>query len=94
MSQEPFVPIDVVAQHFAVSTATVRSWVKNKYIPSDTYVKLGNTYRFQLSRVTDALTAMEKTETETPEGEPILADWLEELVGEDNDATINLDNDL
>lgn len=62
--QEPFVPIDKVAEHFSVSISTVRTWVRQNRIPRDTYVKLGNTYRFQLSAVADALTAINSGEQE------------------------------
>ena len=60
---ESFVPIDEVAKHFAVSVSTVRTWVRQNRIPRDTFVKLGNTYRFQLSAVAKALT---EANTENP----------------------------
>mgnify|MGYP001814446378 CR=1 FL=1 len=52
---EPFESIKEVAQHFAISTSTVRSWVRSGRIPSDTYFKLGNTYWFRLGAITAAL---------------------------------------
>ncbi len=43
-----FVPIENVANHFAVSISTVRAWIRTNKIPSDTYIKVGSTYRFKL----------------------------------------------
>ena len=57
---EPFVPIEDVAKHFSVSISTVRAWVRQKHIPKSTYVKIGNTYRFRVGDVADALTTAEK----------------------------------
>ena len=55
-TESPFVTIEEVAKHFAVSVATVRKWVKSGTIPKNTYLKIGNTYRFHLQDVTAALT--------------------------------------
>ena len=46
-----FVPMDKVAKHFAVSVSTVRGWIRTNKIPSDTYIKLGSTYRFKLAEL-------------------------------------------
>tara|TARA_R110000824_G_scaffold47475_1_gene135169 strand:+ start:2612 stop:2863 length:252 start_codon:yes stop_codon:yes gene_type:complete len=59
---EPFVPIEDVAKHFAVSISTIRAWLRQGHIPKDTYVKLGNTYRFKLPAVEAALTNKAKEE--------------------------------
>jgi|TARA_R110000822_G_scaffold89022_3_gene205890 excisionase family DNA binding protein len=61
---EPFVPIEDVAKHFAVSISTIRAWLRQGHIPKDTYVKLGNTYRFKLPAVEAALTNKAKEEEE------------------------------
>ena len=53
---EPYVPIEDLAKHFAVSVSTVRAWVRQGHIPKSTYIKVGNTYRFNKTNVTDALT--------------------------------------
>jgi excisionase family DNA binding protein len=50
-----YVTIDRAAQHFSVSTSTVRAWVRNSVIPKETYIKLGTTYRFNLRDMTEAL---------------------------------------
>ena len=53
--KEPFVPIGDVAEHFCVSVSTIRAWLRSGRIPEGTYIKLGTTYRFKVSAVTDAL---------------------------------------
>jgi len=58
---EPFVPIEGVAKHFAVSISTIRAWLRQGHIPKNTYVKIGNTYRFKLPAVAEALTAQAET---------------------------------
>jgi excisionase family DNA binding protein len=55
MADDNFVPIERVARHFAVSISTCRKWVKQGKIPRNTFIKLGNTYRFNLPAVTAAL---------------------------------------
>lgn len=50
-----YVTIRDVAGHFNVSVSTIRNWVRAGTIPADTYIKVGDTYRFSLSRVEDAL---------------------------------------
>lgn len=69
MSQEPFVPIETLAKHFAVSVSTIRAWLRQGYIPSDTYVKIGNTYRFNVSAVVQALSAKPKNDVKMIEPE-------------------------
>jgi len=74
MSTEPFVPIEDLAKHFTVSVSTVRAWVRQDLIPKHTYVKVGNTYRFCVSKVVEALTAPaaapEPTQETPPEAQP------------------------
>jgi hypothetical protein len=62
---EPFVPIEDLAKHFTVSVSTVRAWVRQDLIPKDTYIKVGNTYRFSISKVVEALTTAPKAEPPT-----------------------------
>jgi len=64
---EPFVPIDEVAKHFSVSISTIRTWVRNGQIPSDTYIKLGNTYRFRLGAITEAILSSSPEQHKQPE---------------------------
>jgi excisionase family DNA binding protein len=67
--EKPFVPIEELAKHFTVSVSTVRAWVRQGHIPKDTYLKIGNTYRFNLSKVVDALSNTPKNEPEVPKTE-------------------------
>ena len=55
MADTPFATIEDVAKYFVVSVATVRTWLRNGTIPKHTYLKVGNTYRFNLPEVADAL---------------------------------------
>lgn len=63
---DKFVPIEELANHFAVSISTVRTWVRQGYIPKETYLKIGNTYRFNLPRVIDSLTGVHDGRAERP----------------------------
>ncbi|OUV41181.1 MAG: hypothetical protein CBC71_05785 [Rhodobacteraceae bacterium TMED111] len=76
---EPYVPIEDVAKHFSVSQSTVRAWVRQKHIPEDTYVKIGNTYRFCLSDVATALTKISSKRSEETVSEDSLAELDEDL---------------
>jgi predicted site-specific integrase-resolvase len=67
---EPFVPIEDLAKHFTVSISTVRAWVRQGLIPKETYIKVGNTYRFSVSKVVEALTSAPKPEPEKTEPTP------------------------
>jgi hypothetical protein len=65
MSQGPFVPIEECAKHFTVSVSTIRSWIRQGFIPKDTYLKIGLTYRFDLSAMVQAFSA--RADDELPE---------------------------
>ena len=67
---EPFVPIEDLAKHFTVSVSTIRAWVRQGLIPKETYIKVGNTYRFSVSSVVAALTSAPKDDVKEPEPEP------------------------
>lgn len=69
MDQEPLVPIEVLARHFTVSVSTVRGWLRQGHIPKDTYVKIGNTYRFNVPAVVQALSAKPKSDVQLIEPE-------------------------
>tara|TARA_R100000687_G_scaffold69438_1_gene58826 strand:+ start:140 stop:424 length:285 start_codon:yes stop_codon:yes gene_type:complete len=51
-----YVPIDEVAEHFSVSISTIRAWLRQDRIPNHTYIKVGNTYRFCIPEISEALT--------------------------------------
>ena len=55
MQDEPYVPIERVAKHFAVSVTTVRIWVRDNTVP---HLKVGGVYRFKISKVEEALQAI------------------------------------
>ena len=44
-----------MADHFNVSVSTIRTWIRNKSIPRSTYLKVGNTYRFDISKIEKTL---------------------------------------
>ena len=47
--------IEDVAKHFKVSVSTIRIWVRDGHIAPWSYIKIGNTYRFNLQRVAESL---------------------------------------
>lgn len=47
------VPIEDLAKTLTVSITTVRAWVRTGLIPGHTYVKIGNTYRFDKEAIID-----------------------------------------
>tara|TARA_R110000823_G_scaffold304706_1_gene426427 strand:+ start:43 stop:291 length:249 start_codon:yes stop_codon:yes gene_type:complete len=65
-----FVPIENVANHFAVSISTVRAWIRTNKIPSDTYIKVGSTYRFKLPELeAELLGKPVSVEEQAPQGD-------------------------
>jgi|TARA_R100000329_G_scaffold126992_1_gene105664 excisionase family DNA binding protein len=58
--ETPYTNINSVADYFQVSISTIRKWVQNGSIPTDTYIKVGEVYRFRLDDVEAALTAAQK----------------------------------
>lgn len=54
MMSDNFVPIGDVADKFSVSKHTVRQWLRQGKIPADLYVKIGNTYRYNLQGIENA----------------------------------------
>jgi|TARA_R110000823_G_scaffold231715_1_gene358366 DNA-binding transcriptional MerR regulator len=59
-----YVPIEELAKNLSVSVSTIRGWVRNKYIPEDTYIRVVNTYRFCVDDVVAALSAAKGRPTE------------------------------
>tara|TARA_R110002012_G_scaffold183819_1_gene350308 strand:+ start:51 stop:302 length:252 start_codon:yes stop_codon:yes gene_type:complete len=72
---EPFVQIEELAKHFAVSISTIRAWVRQGHIPKTTYIKIGNTYRFNKTAVTEALTKSAQNVDEAPIEEQLEFDF-------------------
>jgi hypothetical protein len=52
-----YVPIEDLAKHLSVSVSTIRGWVRLRHIPENTYIRVKNTYRFNIDEVTEALSA-------------------------------------
>jgi len=90
-----FVPIEDMARYFRVSISTIRAWVRTNKIPANTYIKLGNTYRFSIPRVEEALLSMGATETVSEEavesGEQLELDFGDDN-NPDTENEINLEN--
>ena len=72
---EPFIPIEGLAKHFSVSISTIRAWVRQGHIPKTTYIKIGNTYRFNKTAVTEALTKSAQDVDESPIEEQLEFDF-------------------
>jgi len=71
---ESFVPIENLAKHLSISVPTIRAWIRNGHIPRNTYIKVGNTYRFAIGAVVAALASdseeVEETTMDTEEVAP------------------------
>jgi excisionase family DNA binding protein len=56
MTENPYVDINKVAEYFGISISTTRKWLREGHIPRDTYIKAGDTYRFNIDAIEKALT--------------------------------------
>jgi excisionase family DNA binding protein len=52
MTEDRYVTINEIAEHYTVSISTVRAWIRTNTIP---YLQVGKTFRFKLSEVDAAL---------------------------------------
>lgn len=78
-----FVGIEDIANHFSVSVSTARAWVRQGEIPSNTYIKIGKTYRFKLDAVVEALLG-NQVEKKEPHSSPApVEDILESFADDD-----------
>ena len=84
MNQE-YVSIESVAVKFSVSISTVRSWIKKGFIPRDSYIKAGNTYRFKLDEIESSLREDKEKDKEDEH-------WAD-LIKSDENVTLHLDDD-
>jgi predicted site-specific integrase-resolvase len=80
MNQE-YVPIEAVADKFSVSISTVRSWIRKGFIPRNSYIKAGNTYRFKLDEIESNLRSDEAEH------------WADTIVSEDDKGILSIDID-
>ena len=51
----PLVSIDELSITLGVSASTIRNWLRAGFIPTQTYIRVGNTYRFEQEDVIRAL---------------------------------------
>ena len=58
--ETPYTNINKVADYFQVSISTIRKWMQTGAIPANTYIKVGEVYRFRLDDVEAALTAAQE----------------------------------
>jgi DNA-binding transcriptional MerR regulator len=54
-SEDKYVTIQDVADHYLVSISTIRAWMRTKMLPQEAYLRVGNTYRFKISVVDEHL---------------------------------------
>ena len=83
MDNPRYVPIEDVAKYFSVSISTIRAWVRQNQIPKDTYIKVGNTYRFKLDEIEYHFKGNSEPEISDPI--PLIEEGMPEL---------NLDEDV
>ena len=63
MSDLPtYVPLGTLAEKLSLAEITVRNWIREGKIPNHTYIKVGNTYRFNFEALERELLA--KTQEE------------------------------
>lgn len=74
-----YVDITAVARHFSVSVSTVRAWIRQGHITKDSYLKVGNTYRFNLGAVERGLIEAKTKEVEFKKEELVQAKTPEQL---------------
>lgn len=75
---EGYVPVEDVAKYLSVKVSTIRQWVSKGFIPKNTYIKVGYTYRFNLPAVVAALTQEEPDDISGQIVEQLELDFNEE----------------
>tara|TARA_R100000654_G_scaffold46157_2_gene72294 strand:+ start:2626 stop:2850 length:225 start_codon:yes stop_codon:yes gene_type:complete len=60
MTEKTYVEIGKVADYFGISVSTTRKWLREGHIPRETYIKAGDTYRFNVEAIEKALTRREE----------------------------------
>ena len=55
MTNQEYLTLNEVSEHLRISVSTLRKWLAKGHIPSDTYIHVEDTYRFNLSKLVDAL---------------------------------------
>ena len=80
-----YVTINAVAEKFNVSISTIRQWIRKDNIPRNTYIKVGNTYRFILEEVENSLREIKPDTTQK---------WQDTLAKKEDTLELNLDDDV
>jgi DNA-binding transcriptional MerR regulator len=70
MESQNLVPINNVAEKLGVSIQAVRGWVRRGAIPAGTYIKVGNTYRFDLKAIVSLM--MDRQQAQEPEPKEVV----------------------
>ena len=60
MTNQEYLTLNEVSEHLRISVSTLRKWLAKGHIPSDTYIHVEDTYRFNLSKLVDALQKSEE----------------------------------
>lgn len=87
---DKYVPIDVMAEYLSLKPNTLRTWVRMGFIPKSTYIKVGNTYRFSVPEVVEALKKDDPAEAETRQRKEAI-DALPKYV---DDVTETVDDEI
>ena len=88
----PFISIKEIAKHFSVSISTIRAWVRQGYIPKNTYIKVGNTYRFSITDVCNALANTGSSDTKEPDSATPDIDIVSDPTSVDPPALVSVDS--
>jgi excisionase family DNA binding protein len=68
---DSYVSFEELAKYLNVKVPTVREWVAKGYVPKDTYIKVANTYRFNIPQVVAALKQEVPEPVDTDQNEPV-----------------------
>lgn len=55
LNNSGYVTIDELAEYLKVKISTIRTWIKIGKLPSDAYLKVSNTYRFNIQEAVAGL---------------------------------------
>jgi excisionase family DNA binding protein len=74
MTEKTYVEIGKVADYFGISVSTTRKWLHEGHIPRETYIKAGDTYRFNVEAIEKALTSRKELNSRDSEKPTELSD--------------------